>query len=79
MLSSRTDVPPRLLTTSATLSPVNVSEPNTHVKFYRHLPGSWAELTLAKASGNVTGTKNRGKNWPIADQHVSSNDPRIVQ
>ena len=38
--------------------------------------GDWAELTLAKTSGTVTG--GREKNWPIADRHVTSNDPRIL-
>ena len=37
--------------------------------------GNWAELTFAKTSGTVT--KNREKNWPIADQPVPCNDPRI--
>ena len=33
-----------------------------------------AELTFSKTSGTVT--EDREKNWPIADQHVTSNDPR---
>ena len=35
--------------------------------------GLWAELTFEKTPGNVTGDK--GKNRPIADRHVPSNDP----
>ena len=44
-----------------------------------HLPllkqeGNWDKLTVAKASGTVTG--DRKKNWPIADWHVYSDNPR---
>ena len=36
--------------------------------------GNWAELIFAKTSGSVS--KDRGKNWPIADRCVLCNDPR---
>ena len=36
--------------------------------------GNWAELTLSKTSGIVT--RDRGKNWPIADQRILQNNPR---
>ena len=37
--------------------------------------GNWAELTFAKTSGTSL-SKGRGKNWPIGDRCVPSNDPR---
>ena len=36
--------------------------------------GKWKELTFAKTSGTVT--RDREKNWPVADLRVPSNDPR---
>ena len=36
--------------------------------------GNWVELTFAKTSGTVP--RDRGKNWPIADRRLPSNDPR---
>ena len=38
------------------------------------LEGNSAEFTFAKSSGIVT--KNREKDWPIADRRDPSNDPR---
>ena len=35
--------------------------------------GNWVEFTFAKTSGTVT--RDREKNWPIADQRVPSNYP----
>ena len=40
----------------------------------KKLEGNFTELTFAKTSGIVT--RVRGKNWPIADGRVPSNDPR---
>ena len=37
--------------------------------------GNWVEFTFAKTSGTVT--RDREKNWPIADRRVPSNYPRI--
>ena len=37
--------------------------------------GDWAELTFAKTSGMLLRT---GKNWPIADRRVPSNDPDTI-
>ena len=34
---------------------------------------NWTELTFAKTCGTVT--RDRGKDWPIADRRVSSKDP----
>ena len=36
--------------------------------------GNWAKLTFAKTCGTVS--KDKGKNWRIADRRVPSNDPR---
>ena len=36
--------------------------------------GNWAEFSFAETSGTVT--RDREKNWPIADQRVPSNHPR---
>ena len=36
--------------------------------------GNWVEFTFAKTSGTVT--RDREKNWPIADRRVPSNYPR---
>ena len=38
------------------------------------LQGNSAEFTFAKSSGIVT--KDREKDWPIADWHDPSNDPK---
>ena len=36
--------------------------------------GNWAKLTFAKTCRTVS--KDKGKNWRIADRRVPSNDPR---
>ena len=40
----------------------------------RNEKGNWDELTSAKTSRTVT--RDRRKNWLIADRYVTNNDPR---
>ena len=53
------------------------SSPKQSHSAMRHFKkkGNWAELTFAKTSGTSL-SKGRGKNWPIGDRCVPSNDPR---
>ena len=53
------------------------SSPKQSHRAMRHFKkkGNWAELTFAKTSGTSL-SKGRGKNWPIGDRCVPSNDPR---